>query len=173
MTSVRLGLIVAAALAVLIVGATSSAALRTESPQQLPPAASPGQEVLFGHISSLVRKGGRFELKLDPAFLLHGTAAEQAALEDTGSKDVPNDYYIVEAGHRQLTFTVARNARVNVLDRGLEPLAISVSELARLRAGKNPNHRRLFDRGNHLGFWIRIGTKYPNPVLELDQQYQP
>ena len=24
-----------------------------------------------------------------------------------------------------------------------------------------------------FGFWIRVGDKYPNPVLSLDQQYQP
>ena len=39
--------------------------------------------------------------------------------------------------------------------------------------GENPKHRRLFDRANGLGYWIRIDTKYPNPVLSMDQQYQP
>jgi hypothetical protein len=165
--------VVVAFVAALGVTLTSSAAPRSESLQLLPPTAPAGQEVLFGHITSLVRKGGRFEMRFDPAWLLHGTAAEQAALQDTGSKDVPNDYYIVEAGHRLFTYTVTSRARVNVLDKGLSTITIPVSELAQIRGGKNPQHRALFDRGNHLGFWIRVGTKYPNPVLELDQQYQP
>jgi hypothetical protein len=137
------------------------------------PSATPGQQVLWGHIESLVRRGGRFEMRFDPAWWLNGTAAEHAALEDTGSKDVPNDYYVVEEGHRLLTFTVSSSARVTVLGRAIRPIRIDVVELAQIVKGKNPKHRRLFDRGNHFGYWIRVGTKYPNPVLSLDQQYQP
>jgi hypothetical protein len=152
---------------------TSSTAAHGTELVQLPPAAPAGQQVLWGHIKSLGRKAGRFEMRFDPAWSLNGTAAEHAALEDTGSKDVPNDYYVVEESHRLLTYTVASVAHVTVLDRGLRSIVISVSELAQIVKGKNPKHRALFDRGNHLGFWIRVGTKYPNPVLELDQQYQP
>jgi hypothetical protein len=47
------------------------------------------------------------------------------------------------------------------------------SELLQIVAGSNPKHRGLFDPRNHLGFWIRVGPKYPNPVISLDQQYQP
>jgi hypothetical protein len=112
-------------------------------------------------------------MRFDPAWWLNGTAAEHAALEDTGSKDVPNDYYVVEEGHRLLTFTVFSSARVTVLGKSLRRITITVSELAQIVKGKNPKQRRLFDRGNHLGYWIRVGTKYPNPVLSLDQQYQP
>jgi hypothetical protein len=139
----------------------------------LPTATPAGQTTQWGHVKSLVRKSGRFEMRFDPAWLLHGLTAERAALEDTGSSDVPNDYYTVEEGHRLLTYIVAPNAHVTVLSRGLRTLSIPVSELAQIVSGKNPKHRALFDRAHGLGFWIRIGNKYPNPVLSLDQQYQP
>ena len=38
---------------------------------------------------------------------------------------------------------------------------------------EGPGPRPLFDGSNHSGFWIRVGEKYPNPVLSLDQQYHP
>jgi hypothetical protein len=139
----------------------------------LPPATPAGQTTQWGHIKSLVRKGGRFELRFDPAWVLHGTAAEQVALEDTGSKDVPNDSITVDESHRLYTYVVAANARVTVLSKGLRPISIPVSELAQIVKGQNPKHRPLFDTANGLGYWIRIGTKYPNPVLSIDQQYQP
>ncbi len=52
-------------------------------------------------------------------------------------------------------------------------MTIPVSELAQIVKGKNPKRRPLFDRSNGLGFWIRIGDKYPNPALSIDQQYHP
>jgi hypothetical protein len=139
----------------------------------LPPDTKGGQVALWGHIKSLSRKGGRFEMRFDPAWLLHGVTASRAALEDTGSSDVPNDYYIVDEGHRLLTYVVPAAAHVTVLTKGLRSTSITVSELAQIVKGRNPKHRPLFDTGNHLGFWIRVGSRYPNPALSIDQQYQP
>ena len=148
------------------------------STQVLAASTAPRQDVLYGHIKSLKRVGGRYEMRFDPALFLQGTAAERAAVEDkmiAPGEPVPNDYYIVDEGHRLLTFVVARNAHVTVLTRqGSPPLgstAITVSELAQLLAGKNPNHRQLTEP--KAGYWIRIGAKYPNPAIALDQQYQP
>jgi hypothetical protein len=134
---------------------------------QLPPAAPAGQMVLYGHIKSLARKSGRFEMRFDPAWWLTGVAAEGAAVEDGATspgQGVPNDYYIVDEGHRLLTYVVAANAPVTIVTTGAGHARISVSELARRLSGKNPSG---------LGFWIRVGDKYPNAVLSLDQQYQP
>jgi hypothetical protein len=131
----------------------------------------PPQNVMYGHIRTMTAKGGHFEMKLDPAWWLTGVAAERAKLEDTGSRDVPNDYYVVEEGHRLLTFVVFRNARVSVLTGGAQSTRISAAELALIVNGKNPRRRRLFER--NAGFWIRIGEKYPNPAVTIDQQYQP
>jgi hypothetical protein len=151
----------------------SPSAARAPTLLLLPPATPAGQTTQWGHIKSLARRSGRFEMRFDPAWLLHGVTAERAALEDTGSSDVPNDAYTLEEGHRLLTYIVAPTAHVTVLTRGLRAQSIPVSELAQIVSGRNPNHRALFDRANGLGYWIRIGTKYPNPVLSLDQQYQP
>ncbi len=159
--------------AAVVVAAGSSGILAARAPSSGP--ARPPQSVLYGHIKSLTRKGGRFEMRFDPAWWLAGVTAERAAREDTGSSDVPNDYYIVEEGHRLLTYVVSATARVSVvtLDAGrLVPTTrISVSELAQIVQGRNPRHRRLLEP--KAGFWIRVGARYPNPVVSLQQQYQP
>jgi hypothetical protein len=54
--------------------------------------------------------------------------------------------------------------------RGFCSRRITISELAQIRRGRNPRHRRLFDRRNGLGFWIRATA---DTVRSLDQQYQP
>jgi hypothetical protein len=132
---------------------------------------NPPQNVMYGHIRTMTAKGGHFEMKLDPAWWLTGVTAERAKLEDTGSREVPNDYYIVEEGHRLLTFVVFRTARVTVLTGGTNRTRISAAELAQIVSGKNPRHRRLSEP--QAGFWIRIGQKYPSPAVTVDQQYQP
>jgi hypothetical protein len=134
---------------------------------QLPPAAPAGQMVLYGHIKSLARKSGRFEMRFDPAWWLTGVAAEAAAVEDGATspgQGVPNDYYIVDEGHRLLTYVVTPNAPVTIVTGGAGHARSTVSELAQRLSGKNPSG---------FGFWIRVGDKYPNPVLSLDQQFQP
>ena len=134
---------------------------------QLPPAAPAGQMVLYGHIKSLARKSGRFEMRFDPAWWLSGVAAERAAIEDKAispGDPVPNDYYIVDEGHRTLTYVVAANAPVTVVTSGAGHARTTVSELAKRLSGKTPSG---------FGFWIRVGDEYPNPVLSLDQQFQP
>jgi hypothetical protein len=131
--------------------------------------------VQFGHVASLVRKGGRYELRFDPALWLGGTTAYHAAVEDGAirrGEPVPNDYYVREEGHRLLTYTVPPNARVTVLTNsaGIRSTRITVPELAQIVKGKNPKRRALFDRANGLGYWIRVAT---DSVRSLDQQYQP
>ena len=37
---------------------------------------------LYGHVKSLTRKGTRYEMRFDPAWVLNGVAAEHAAVED-------------------------------------------------------------------------------------------
>lgn len=138
---------------------------------RLPPATKAGEVVLYGHIRSLARKGRRFEMRFDPAWWLTGVTASRAKLEDTGSSDVPNDYYIREEGHRQLTYVVPATAHVTVLTSGVRATAITVSELAHIARGENPEHRSLLEP--EAGFWVRVGSRYPSPVLSLDQQYQP
>lgn len=137
---------------------------------------APRQVVFYGHIKSLTRKGSRFELRFDPAWLLFGVTAERAAVEDRvlqPGAHGPNDSYTVEEGHRLLTFIVLPTAQITVLTQGLRSTTIPISELAQIIRGKNPRHRSLFDPSNSSGFWIRVGNKYPNPAVSLDQQYHP
>jgi hypothetical protein len=163
-------LVILGAAAVLV--AAASASSRPPAAPASSPAAGKPPSVFYGHIKTMARKGRRFEIKLDPAWWLTGVAAERAKLEDTGSSDVPNDYYIVDEGHRLLTFVVLASARATVLTGGgAHSTSISAAELAQIVNGKNPRHRRLSER--KAGFWIRIGEKYPNPAVTLDQQYQP
>lgn len=184
MRTVRL---LVAGLAVLLVSvpAACGGGSKLEAPKsapvvRLPPAAPAGQSVMYGHIRSLERKRARFEMRFDPAWWLSGVAAERAAVEDKAispGEPVPNDHYVVEEGHRLLTFVVAARAPVTILTSGVSHARITVSELARLVSGKNPRHRPLLAPlpgfGDSFGFWIRVGDRYPNPVLSLDQQYRP
>ena len=170
-----LGVLAAATLvtAVSSVSGVSAAPGTSATPAQTSLAGPPRVQTLYGHIKSLTRKGARFELRFDPAFWLGGVTATRAAVEDKvipPGDTVPNDYYIREESHRLLIYLVPANAGATVLTRGPRSTRIAVSELAQIVKGKNPRHRALYDRGNHLGYWIGIAV---DTVRSLDQQYQP
>jgi hypothetical protein len=138
---------------------------------QTPPAAPVGQQVYYGHIKSIVPHGSKLWLRFDPAWFLSGLTASRAAFEDTGSADVPNDNYVVEEGHRLLTFLLPATARVTVLTNdgsGISSVRIPVSELRQIVAGKKTAHK-LFE-SLQSGVWIRIRI---DTIKELDQQYRP
>ena len=165
-----------------ILAATASASQRpltaraTKSPSllRLPRATRTGEQTLWGHIRFLTRTSGQWQMKFDPGLLLFGTAAEGAQFDDTGMKGpVANDSYTVEETHRVYTFTVSPGATITVLTKGLRTAAVGVSEFAQILRGKNPKRRPLFGQPKRFGFWIRVGTKFPNPVLSIDEQYQP
>jgi hypothetical protein len=126
----------------------------------------------FGYIESLTRKGAVFELRFDPAWLLSGKTAARAKFEDTGSTEVPNDYYVVNEGHRLLTYIVSPGARVTIVANGaggIHAAPITVTQLAELVNGRNPLHHRLFEPLT-TGFWVRTRI---DRVRSLDQQYFP
>jgi hypothetical protein len=152
--------------ALLVAALTSVAAAQRQAPLlTLPRAAQAGQQTQFGHIRSLVPAGrSRYILRFDPAYWLTGYTAERAALEDTGSADVANDYYLVDETHRLLSYVVPAATPVTVLTHGTNTTRISVAALARrVRSGREKS----------VGFWLLIGTKYPTPVLSIDQPYRP
>ena len=137
-----------------------------------PPYSGPRETVFYAHLASIAPRGRGYALRVDPAFYLSGLTASRAAREDTGSSDVPNDHYIVEEGHRLLTYIVPPTARVTVMtnDRpaGIKATRIPVSELPRVVRGRNPRGHTLFEP--KAGFWVRVAT---DTVRSLDQQYQP
>ena len=131
------------------------------------PVGRPKQASFFGHVKSITPHGRQFVLRFDPALWLTGTAAEHAC----GCSPVPNDYVIVDETHRLLTFTLRRDAAVTIVTARNYATPITVDELAQIVAGKNPKHRNLLEP--KAGFWIRIGEKYPSPIVAIGQQYQP
>jgi hypothetical protein len=160
----------------LLVGAVPSAAGHSAADLRLPRAAAAGETTQYGHIKSLRRVGARYQLRFDPALWLGGVTAERAAVEDGAirpGQPVPNDYYIVDEGHRLLTFLVPKTARVTVLTNGINSTRITIAELAQIVKGRNPRHRPLYDRGNNLGYWLLVSYRYPSAVRSIDQQYQP
>lgn len=162
---------------ILAAGATAAAVLAlTSSPERSPAAAAAPvarpPSVFYGHIRSMTETApGRYELRLDPEWWLTGVAAQHAALESTGSGDVPNDYVTVDEGHRLLTFPVMADAQVALLTGAAEHTTISAEELAEIVNGRNPKHRRVFEPD--AGWWLQLGERYPSSAAVLYQQYQP
>ena len=136
------------------------------------PAARSNEIAQFGYVKSLERKGSGYEMRFDPALMLSGETANVAAAEDGAipiGQPVPNDNYVVDEGHRLLTYEVPANAHVTALTKGVEGSPITVAELAQLVRGENPFSRPLFEPIT-TGFWIRIDV---DTVRSLDQQYRP
>ncbi len=135
-------------------------------------AGPPGEIVQFGYVKSLTRKGDGFEMQFDPALFLSGITANTAAAQDGAvepGQPVPNDNYVVNEGHRLLTYKVAANAHVTVLTEGVTGSSITVDQLAQLATGKNPFPKPLFEPIT-TGFWILVNI---DTVRSLDQQYRP
>ena len=135
--------------------------------------APPPERAYYGHIDSLEQAGGRWELRFDPAWFLSGETANRAAAEDGAvepGEPVPNDNYVVEEGHRLLTFFVADNADVRVLTRQgdqLGPTEVSVDDLAAIVAGTSDIE--LFET-LQSGVWIGVDN---DTVRTIEQQYRP
>ena len=129
---------------------------------------------IFGHIKSLTAQGDHFRMQFDPAWFTTGLTANAAAAEDGAvepGQPVPNDSYVVEEGHRLLTYVVPASAHVTVLTRGgpgpLGATPITVSELKQIVDGGK--HRPLFEP-LESGVWIRV---HGATACSLDQQYRP
>jgi hypothetical protein len=135
----------------------------------------PSERVQFGHIESLTRKGDHFQMRFDPAWFLSGETANITAAEDgavDAGQPVPNDNYVLEEGHRLLTYLVPDEAQVTVLTKDgdasqLGATPITVSELAQIVQGTSS--LELFEP-LETGVWIRVNV---DTVRTIDQQYQP
>ena len=167
----------AAVVAAAVFASSRLSAAPASSPPDLKPCAASDRSTLFGHIESLTATGDHFVLRFDPAWFLSGVTANTAAAEDGAvepGQPVPNDNYVVEEGHRLLTYRVPTAARVTVLTQGgkldrtgFPATAVSVSDLAALVRGEAPVE--LFEP-LETGFWMRADV---DRVCSLDQQYHP
>jgi hypothetical protein len=130
---------------------------------------------LYGHIASLKPDGDEYRMRFDPAWFTSGVTANVAAAEDgkvEPGEPVPNDNYVVDEGHRLLTYIVPTDTPVTVLTRQGDPAnfgatSISVEELSQLVAGETPIE--LFEPLD-TGVWIRV---HVDTVCSIDQQYVP
>lgn len=167
----RLGITILCTLGVIVAagcGGTKTVTRTVTSSSKLS-VGPPREVVVYGYITSLKQKGSSYDLRFDPALLLSGKTASQAALQDTGSGDVPNDNYTVNESKRTYLYIVPSTASVHVLTSGsnLNGTPITVAQLAQLVAGKKPV--KLFEPLDS-GIWMR----YANDAVEsLDQQYRP
>ena len=153
---------VAVVASVSVASATSRPAIAPAAKQgctfaTLPRATPAGQQSIYGHISSLTRRGNHYLLRFDPAWLLSGLTASRAALEDTGSGDVPNDTYTRDETHRLLTFLVPAKAQVTVLTHAT---CSTRTTMGRLATSSTPRRR----------FWIQVRI---DTVRSIDEQYHP
>ena len=130
---------------------------------------------MYGHIASLKPDGDEYRMRFDPAWFTSGVTANVAAAEDgkvEPGEPVPNDNYVVDEGHRLLTYIVPTDTPVTVLTRQGDPAnfgatSISVEELSQLVAGEKPIE--LFEPLD-TGVWIRF---HVDTVCSIDQQYRP
>jgi len=184
-TRLRTGAIVGAAslLAVLSTGCGGSrTSVRTVTVNRVnrPASAATGDQRLYGRITSLRQSGGHYDLRFDPAWFLSGVTANVAQAEDQGMRCQPsacppvaNDNYVVDEGHRVLTYIVPASVRGTVLTKhgstgGPFPAtSITVTQLARLVAGTST--LRLFEPLSS-GVWIVV---HGDTVRSFAQQYQP
>jgi hypothetical protein len=147
----------------------------TRAPEERVVVEQPCGDRIFGHIASLERKNGRYEMRFDPAWFTSGVTANTAAAEDgvvEPGEPVPNDNYRIDEGHRLLTYLVSPTANVTVLTRTGDPAGfgatpITVSELSQLVRGQKPVE--LFEPLD-TGVWIRV---HIDTACAIDQQYQP
>ncbi len=108
---------------------------------------APKVRVEFGHIRSLTPTAGRYEMRFDPALILAGETANEAAAEDGAvepGEPVPNDNYVVDESPRTYTYRVADDVKVTVLRAG--------ERTRRVRAAR---HRRL-DHDRHRYGSLRL-----------------
>jgi hypothetical protein len=135
----------------------------------------PRQRIEFGHIKSLTRKGGRYEMRFDPAWFLSGETANIAAAEDGAvepGQPVPNDNYVVDESHRLYTYFVTPSAKVTVLTNkpnGILATPVSVADLASLVQGRSVAGVKLYEPLDS-GIWI---TTDIDKVTGIQQQYRP
>jgi hypothetical protein len=134
-----------------------------------------GDQRLYGQIKSLERRGDYYELRFDPAFILSGVAANVAHAEDqhtacrpSACPAVDNDNYVVDEGHRLLTYLVPADVRGGVITTCCTPsTTITVGQLAEIVSGKSS--LKLFEPLS-TGVWILV---HVDTVRTFAQQYIP
>jgi hypothetical protein len=139
-----------------------------------------GDQRLYGQVKSLERKGDHYELRFDPAFFLSGVTANVAQAEDqktpcqpSACPPVANDNYVVDEGHRLLTYLVPADVQGTVLTKSgssggpFPATTITAAQLAQIIAGTSS--LKLFEP-LLSGVWILV---HGDTVRTFAQQYRP
>lgn len=157
-------------------GQQNAAVARTVAvPHRAAALSATGDQRLYGQVKSLERKGDHYELRFDPAFFLSGVAANVAHAEDqhtacrpSACPPVDNDNYVVDEGHRLLTYLVPADVRGGVITTCCTPsTTITVGQLAETVSGKSSV--KLFEPLS-TGVWILV---HVDTVRTFAQQYLP
>ncbi|HEY3961313.1 MAG TPA: hypothetical protein VGL84_02195 [Gaiellaceae bacterium] len=129
----------------------------------------------YGTIVSMTPdRGGGYLMRFDPAWFLSGVTANVLYAEDQhktcaprACEGVPDDYAVLEGGHRALTFLVPAGTRGTVLVHGVQGKTVSVVDLAKyVRQGF---HAKIFEP-LVSGVWIQV---HIDTVSAFRQQYRP
>ncbi len=129
----------------------------------------------YGTIVSMTPdRGGGYVMRFDPAWFLSGVTANVLYAEDQhktcaprACAGVPDDYAILEGGHRALTFLVPATTHGTVLVHGLPGTTVSVGALAKyVRQGYKA---KIFEP-LLSGVWIQV---HIDTVTSFRQQYRP
>jgi hypothetical protein len=139
-----------------------------------------GDQRLYGQVKSLERKGDHYELRFDPAVFLSGVTANVAQAEDqqtpcqpSACPPVANDNYVVDEGHRLLTYLVPADVQGTVLTTSgssggpFPATTITAAELAQIIAGTSS--LKPFEPLS-TGVWILV---HGDTVRTFAQQYRP
>ena len=153
-----------------------AAVVRTVTAQKKAAAVSAtGDQRLYGQVRSLERKGDHYELRFDPSLFLSGVAANVAKAEDqhtacraSDCPPVDNDNYVVDEGHRLLTYLIPADVSGGVITTCCTAsTTISVGQLAEIVSGESS--LKLFEP-LATGVWILV---HVDTVRTFAQQYIP
>ena len=168
-------------LAVLTAGCGGRTVVKTVTVENQASASSAtGDQRLYGQVKSLTPRGDHYELRFDPAWFLSGLTANVAQAQDQGvpcrpsaCPAVANDNYVVDEGHRVLTYIVPAGVRGTVLVKNgsnggpFPSTTITAAKLAQLVDGKSS--LKLFEPLSS-GVWILVNG---DTVRTFTQQYVP
>jgi hypothetical protein len=133
-----------------------------------------GDQRIYGQIRSVTRDGGRYLLRIDPAWFLTGITANVAQAQDehrtckpAACPPVANDVHVVNESHRTYTYVLPANARGTVLVTSTGRRTIGAAQLAALVAHRSPI--KLFEP-LASGVWLLV---HIDTVRTFAQQYVP
>jgi hypothetical protein len=133
-------------------------------------------QTAYGRVASIEPAKGGYFVHFDPASWLTGITANVAFAQSLNQTcapracaPVPNDYFVVDDGHTQLTYFMPRTTSGTVLTRSLSfpGTVVSADRLARLVAQgtKAPLYEPL-----DSGVWLRL---HGDTITRFAQQYRP